>query len=89
MVRYDGCITIPGMAKYCQVVWFVSVNKVRNSRIRLTNIICNDLTYRTSGRVRNYEACGRRTDRQTHLQLITGTETQFYNVKSVGLKVKG
>ena len=61
------------MTKYCLVVWYVSVYKVLMSRIGRTNIICNDLMYRSLGRTiniisRKYTACGQ-TDRQTDLQL--------------------
>ena len=43
MVRCGGCTYF--MAKYCLVVWYVSVSKVCKSRIRRMNIICNDLIY--------------------------------------------
>ena len=53
------------------LVWYVSVYKVRKSRIRRTNIICNDLsihqayTYRSLERVRKCKACAdRQTDRR-------------------------
>ena len=35
------------MAKYCLVIWYVSVCKVRESRLRRVNIICTDLIYRS------------------------------------------
>ena len=62
------------VSKYCLVVWYVSVYKVCKSRIRRTNIVCNDLTNRPSERVRKYKVCGQ-TNRQTDTFAITETET--------------
>ena len=74
------CGMVCGMAKYCLVVWYVSVYKVRKSRIRRTNIICNGLIYRSLKRVRKHKACGQ-TDRQTDTFAVTETDTQFYKVR--------
>ena len=44
VVWYAGTVwSTSYMAEYCLVVWYVSVYKVRKSRIRRTNITCNDL----------------------------------------------
>ena len=63
VVWYDGTVSwIYYMAKL--VVWYVSVYKVREGRIRRTNIICNDLIYQPlDGKC----PCGQ-TDRQTGRQ---------------------
>ena len=63
------------------MVWYVSVYKVRESRIRRTNIICDDLIYRPFERVRKFSASGQ-TDRQTDTFAITKTETQFYKLRT-------
>ena len=62
IVRCRGCI----MAKYCLVVWYVSVCKISRSRIRRMDIICNDLIYRSLESTNIHlisKACGQ-TDRQ-------------------------
>ena len=67
------------MAKYCLVVWYVSGYKVCKSRIRRTNIMCNELliiyqvsiigtNYLVVELVRKYKGCGQ-TDRQIHRQI--------------------
>ena len=35
------------MAKYCLVVWYISVYKACESRIRRIQTICNDIIYRS------------------------------------------
>ena len=68
------------------MVWYVSVYKVRQSRIGRTSIICNDLICQPLESVLKYKPCGqtdRQTDRQTSLQLPI--ETQFYNLRTTPL----
>ena len=82
-VWYDVVNVIYGYI--CLVVWYqyVSVNRVRNGRIRRTNIICNDLIYRPSESVRKYKPCG-----QTDKFAITAAETQFYKLRITHRKTK-
>ena len=82
VVWYDGTVWwMCYMAKCCLlVVWYVSVYKVRKNRICRTNIICNDLMYRSLERVRKNKACGQ-TDTQTDTFAITKTKPQFYELR--------
>ena len=72
------------MAKYCLVVWYASVYKVRRSRIYRTTIICNDLIYRLLERVRKLKACGQIG---IHICRVIETETQFYKLRIDGYLV--
>ena len=54
----------------------VAVYKVRQGRIRRTNIICNELIYLPLESVREYKPCG-----QTDRFAFTKTETQFYELR--------
>ena len=69
VVWYDGTVWwMYYKAKYCLKVWYVSVYKESKSRIRHTDIICNDLIYRLLERVfENIRYADRQTDRQTYL----------------------
>ena len=66
VVWYHGTVWwVYYMAKYCLVVWYVSVYRARRSRMHRTRIICNDLIHRSLERIRKkYKVCGH-TNRQT------------------------
>ena len=83
------------MSKYCLVVWYVSVYKVRKSRIRRTNIICEDLICRSLERTHmSSNIYGIQTDGQTNIHTdrhirkyhnrdsVLQTENQASNITS-------